>query len=303
MIPCPMSPLNRLSEFAESLCPTEELASDMEFWIKVVAEHFAESGSMIYVLRHAEYDDSRSFELNTAILPRFFKVTFDSGVERIELILKGAKEYQVGVDKQTIIMCPGAALVYHFKSGEQVYCNGALRATFNSALKMDLFEFSTHKYTEMVTREAALWFARKDGLKRESDDMLKRDCGLQGASVIIEIVGHMRDLITQTLKGESGPIQCLQQIAANLTKTNSSTSNFDGDQPPSADSASSSSTATPVTTPILNDESKGKKRPNEETSRPASAGKKTIPNGAKKAKAGTLPKGKKGKTGATTSTD
>ncbi|KAI8852803.1 hypothetical protein BC829DRAFT_383829 [Chytridium lagenaria] len=154
------------------------MSSDMDYWKDAVSKHFAENGSMIYVLRHVELK---------------IHVTFDSGVERIELILKGAKEYQVGTDKQTIVICAGAALVYHFRTGEQV--NAVPFLEFNLARAI---------YTEMVSRKAAF---------EGNEEVIKHDLTAR-----TQRLGHMRDLISQTLKGERAD-------------SNSSASAFDGEHP------------------------------------------------------------------------
>ncbi|KAJ3036560.1 hypothetical protein HK097_003808 [Rhizophlyctis rosea] len=158
--------LKRLLEFGEHLCPPHpESGKDIEHWRRFVREFFAETGMMKYALwnSHSQWtfamnpqykDTHKVFELNTALLPRFYQVNFQSGVTQIQLIMTNPRE--LVVNNALAVECSRASLLYQYENGLQVLCHGHLRVQFTSNIKIELFEFRTKRHTELLPRDVMM---------------------------------------------------------------------------------------------------------------------------------------------------
>src|SRR4051794_5463027 len=80
-------------------------------------------------------------ELTTAILPRFYQINFDSGVQSINMTIEGAKDIEN--NSGSTVKCASASFYYHFRNGCLVVARGQLRVTFSPMLKIDMWEFQT----------------------------------------------------------------------------------------------------------------------------------------------------------------
>ncbi|RUS25336.1 hypothetical protein BC938DRAFT_472309 [Jimgerdemannia flammicorona] len=239
----------RLLDYNDSLAgPTNANAADINFWRKFIGEFYSENGTMKYELWNSKSNDKRNFELTTALLPRFYQINFESGVQSIQMTIENAKEYALPSGGR-LVECPSASLFHQFDNGCQVVAKGMLQVTFSlstatGTLKIDMWEFHTQNYVEYIPRSAIVRrelenspsMETKEGVKAK----IKQQQMMQGESAasdgrgdwvipdtpvneygitvktmrcleIAEVVGHMKDLIAYSVENNFGPIQSLQK--------------------------------------------------------------------------------------------
>ncbi|CAG8514470.1 13969_t:CDS:2 [Funneliformis mosseae] len=156
-IPPKLSCIVRLLTFAEFLgCDNPQSPRDIQFWKTLAHEYFTEEITMKYTLHNIKNNDKKKYELKYHVIPRFYLTFFESGIEKIQIILGNPKETIGPIGNlngiQTIIDCTSASIVYHFRNGVQVAASGRLTVIFNNMQKMTSYEFETSKFTEYVPR-------------------------------------------------------------------------------------------------------------------------------------------------------
>ncbi|KAJ3279076.1 hypothetical protein HK104_001794 [Borealophlyctis nickersoniae] len=151
--------IKRLLEYGELLSPPPEQSKDIKHWRMFVKEFFADHGTMKYALWNCQSqwnphhkEPHRTFDLNTALLPRFYQVNFQSGVSQIQLLMSNPRE--VVVQNGLLVECTKASIIYHYENGLQVVCNGLLRVHFAPNAKIELFEFHTKRHTQYIPRDS-----------------------------------------------------------------------------------------------------------------------------------------------------
>ncbi|CAI7915213.1 unnamed protein product, partial [Closterium sp. NIES-53] len=149
--------------------------NNVEFWRQFVAQYFAPNARKRWCV--ASYSRSgrqpagvfpqdiwpcdlcgaspgRGFEMTMEVLPRLFKIKYDSGVLEEVLYADLPAEY----------MLPGGAVVLEYDHAIQeslfeqlrVVRKGKLKIVFNSDLKITLWEFCTQNHEELVPRRLVL---------------------------------------------------------------------------------------------------------------------------------------------------
>ncbi|RUS17400.1 LIM-domain binding protein-domain-containing protein, partial [Endogone sp. FLAS-F59071] len=230
----------RLLQYNEQL-PKGAQAADINFWRKFIADFYSENGVMKYELVDPIKSQKRNFELTTALLPRFYQINFDSGVQSIQMTIEDSKDYLLSTGAP-IVECGLASLYYHFRNGCLVVARGRLRVTFSPAFKIDTWEFWTAAHTEYIPRSAVVpresqqkspAMETKEGVMAKIQQQGKQQQGegswdyIPESSVnefgitlkamrcleIAEVVGRMKDLITYSVSTNTGPIQSLAKLA------------------------------------------------------------------------------------------
>eukprot|EP00128_Syssomonas_multiformis_P005180 Colp12_sorted_trinity150504_noHs@27277 len=182
--------------------------NSIEWWLWFVGEFFSENGVMKYSLWNAEFQENRAFELTTALLARFYKNNFDSGVEEMSLTLENPREYTLP-NGYMMVDCSRAAINYLFDQQSLVVCTGHLRVTFTSNCKMLVWEFHTKRHREYIPRDLVVAQSesqRQNGQGPENGFQLPEspvnEFGITVRTMrclqIAEVVCHMKDLIKHT---------------------------------------------------------------------------------------------------------
>ncbi|KAJ3212191.1 hypothetical protein HDU67_003968 [Dinochytrium kinnereticum] len=154
--------ISRLHSMLEHMSPTAELYSDIDYWAKFATEFFSPEGFMAFKLFSAAKEQKR-FDLPRSILPRHFLILYDCGITRMEICLNNirlARHFPGNVMEGDRV-----TLIYHFSNGSKVISEGTLTLKFNDTLKLDLFEFISRSYTELLPRDPiALYFQKSSTL-------------------------------------------------------------------------------------------------------------------------------------------
>ncbi|KAK9729770.1 hypothetical protein K7432_000017 [Basidiobolus ranarum] len=192
-------------------------------WNKIMSEFFASNGLMKYTLCHSQLKDTRTFDLPTSLLARFYLINYESGVTDIQLVLENPVEFALP-NGYHVVECVRAAFVYHYWDGTQVYANGTLKVTLDSQLKFELFEFATTEYTELLRRGLLLALAQshnegKIDINHLPDSPIN-DYGVPIRTMrcleISEVITEMSDLISYSFSSNLGPIQSLRKYGEML---------------------------------------------------------------------------------------
>lgn len=260
--------LRVLTEYIQEQKKTKE-KNDIGSWRKVVHDYFApgaterwclSSYSPAQISRNAqglfpmEYwfcnicgvQPGRGFEYSTDVLPRLFKIKYDSGLLDEHLCLDTAEEsYVVSPGKQVLVF-PRAVHESVFPE-LRVVRYGKLRVTFNNYQKILSWEFCTKVHDEVVPRKNLLQQAQQltklvmeteqEGFDTDPEN-LKAQCNaftlcakqlkakLEAPNVndlgfskryvrclqIAEVVNSMKDLISFENKTHLGPIESLNKF-------------------------------------------------------------------------------------------
>ncbi|CAI2167109.1 18331_t:CDS:2 [Funneliformis geosporum] len=125
-LPTKISCIVRLLSFAEFLgCDNPQgPRDDIQFWKTLAHNYFTEEITMKYTLHNIKNHDKKKYELKYHIIPRFYLTFYESGIEKIQIILGNPKETTSAPNGtsnsiQTIIDCTSASIVYHFRNGAQ----------------------------------------------------------------------------------------------------------------------------------------------------------------------------------------
>jgi len=139
--------IHRLIQFNETQTKRPE-NNNMEFWRTFVGDFFTESSIFKYIVWNDK--ETRTFELPTKVLPRFFKLSYDGGMREMTYVLENPREYSM--DSRTYLMnCTRTKMICVF-DGSQVVTNGHLRVTFTQDLKILCWEFDAHKHQVLIPR-------------------------------------------------------------------------------------------------------------------------------------------------------
>ncbi|ODQ56339.1 hypothetical protein SAICODRAFT_28550 [Saitoella complicata NRRL Y-17804] len=208
-------------------------------WKRFISEYYADNGVMRYTLFNTLHRESKQFEISTAVLPRYYCTTYESGVKRIQLILEDPSEHSTN-NNGYYVECSRASIVYWFATGCQVVATGNLRVYFGAyqtGIKIEAFEFLTNHHEEFVPMRPRQ-SPRVPGaspnsppVKSEENDRDPRTTVSAPESAINEFgvtlktmrcleiaesISHMSDLITFSRQQGSSPIQALKQYVAQL---------------------------------------------------------------------------------------
>jgi hypothetical protein len=155
---------------------------DLQYWKNFVERFFSRNGVFRHSLLIKEGDgkEERLYELQCAVLDRYFLTHFTKGIKSMQLVLeKGLIDRQLPGDFH-FIECQKANLVYWFESGShvsypdlphalddapansmgQLIASGLLRAQMDSEHKFELFEFLTTSHEEYISRDVVITSAR-----------------------------------------------------------------------------------------------------------------------------------------------
>jgi len=137
----------KLLQFNENQTKRPENNS-IDFWRSFVAEFFTEDAIFKY---HVWSDkETRTFEMPTKVLPRFFKLNYDSGAREVVYLMDNPREYSIE-NHTYLINCTRARIVTTFDN-VQVNTIGHLRVIFTRELKILSWEFEAHKHEEFFPR-------------------------------------------------------------------------------------------------------------------------------------------------------
>ncbi|KAI9145087.1 LIM-domain binding protein-domain-containing protein [Paraphysoderma sedebokerense] len=219
--------ITRLIQFADLLGPSE-YNKDYDFWKRMISEHFSETAAFRYTIWHKTYQESRAFELPSALIARFYQIQFESGVTRIQLSLSTPKEYTF--KNAFMVEVPRASVITYFADGTHIISNGYLRVMFTLDMKIEDWELTTSDYTEFIPRAMVAALGEKDRNDNNNDeDQLNRlnstslptttvnDYGipmkLMRCLEVSEVVDCMKDLMQICETQNVGPMAALTQFS------------------------------------------------------------------------------------------
>ncbi|KAG0043804.1 hypothetical protein BGZ83_011009 [Gryganskiella cystojenkinii] len=135
----------KLMEFAQQLSLQSENES-LQFWQRLVFNFYGEGGRLRYILVNPSSQETRTYELVAATLPRYYLGNVEAGVNEIQLMFDKATVHHSS--SPLFAECSNMTLVSHFKNGSRVIATGTLKATFSSDYKFDLLELKTVDFRE-----------------------------------------------------------------------------------------------------------------------------------------------------------
>lgn len=135
---------------------------DVQYWKNFVERFFSRNGVFRHTLLIKEGDvkEERLYELQCAVLDRYFIKHFTNGVKSMQLVLERGLIDRPLPNEFHFIECQKANLVYWFESGSHLIASGVLRAQLDSEHKFELFEFLTTSHEEYISRDVVITSAR-----------------------------------------------------------------------------------------------------------------------------------------------
>ncbi|KAF4600526.1 hypothetical protein EYR38_005155 [Pleurotus pulmonarius] len=120
--------LLRLLQFSGILSAQDNFQKKLQlsWWKELIKDYFAPKAIMKFTLwKDNSRQEAKPFEIGTAILPRFFLVTAQSGVKSMSLSLDGARE-RLFTTGHSVIECVTAVWTYKYTNGYTVTLRGPL---------------------------------------------------------------------------------------------------------------------------------------------------------------------------------
>ncbi|KAF8420107.1 LIM-domain binding protein-domain-containing protein [Tirmania nivea] len=138
-----------------SVFEKDKQVNNILYWRKFVADFFSPNGFMRQALCHNQTRESKHFEIGNAILPRFFWELIESGVYSVQFQLEGLREKELPGGQGMLVECPRAGLIYRYKDAV-CFHHGALKATLNANLQIEMLDFCVTEHQEFVSRSSLL---------------------------------------------------------------------------------------------------------------------------------------------------
>mmetsp|Transcript_14515 Transcript_14515/g.38834 ORF Transcript_14515/g.38834 Transcript_14515/m.38834 type:complete len:681 (+) Transcript_14515:84-2126(+) len=119
-----------------------------EFWKPYIDKYYTKSARVLIDMYDMKLHTPRSVEFSAELLPRIYKAKYDSGVKEELLLMENPCEFllQNGV---VVVDCP-RAMVLTVYSTSKVCTEGHLRVSFDTAHKIQCWEFSTRHHEELI---------------------------------------------------------------------------------------------------------------------------------------------------------
>ncbi|KAL2519923.1 transcriptional corepressor SEUSS [Forsythia ovata] len=256
--------------------------NNIEFWRKFVAEYFAPNAKKKWCVSmygtgrqaagvfpqdvwHCEICNrkpGRGFEATVEVLPRLFKIKYESGTLEELLYVDMPREYQNSSGQ--IVLDYSKATQESVFEQLRVVRDGQLRIVFSPDLKICSWEFCARRHEELIPRRLLIpqvsqlgaaaqkyQAATQNGSSNVSVSELQNNCNMFVASArqlakalevplvhdlgctkryvrclqISEVVNSMKDLIDYSRETGSGPMESLAKIPR---RTNTSPGSFQG---------------------------------------------------------------------------
>ncbi|KAI8852566.1 LIM-domain binding protein-domain-containing protein [Chytridium lagenaria] len=152
------SAISRLHSFLEFMSPTSDKWLNLDYWRSFASEFFSVEGFMTFKLFAASREQKR-FDLPRSIIPRHFLILYDCGITKIEMCLNRLKEVSIspgiGLDGEKV------TLIHHFSNGTKVISEGTLTIRFTDTFKLDLFEYVSETFSELLPRDTLVHFIQR----------------------------------------------------------------------------------------------------------------------------------------------
>ncbi|KAH9843790.1 LIM-domain binding protein-domain-containing protein [Rhodofomes roseus] len=101
---------------------------ELPYWESFVRKYFMPKATMkITLWKDNQRQEAKPFEIGTPILPRFFQVTTQSGVQSMSLSLDGARERATN-NVRAVVECPDALWTFRYLNGYTVVLKGPFTA-------------------------------------------------------------------------------------------------------------------------------------------------------------------------------
>lgn len=112
----------RLHQFADTLSNFNRSSqpNDMNWWRKFVTDFYSPTGLLRQQLVNPEKNETKQFEVPTALLARYYYTLFESGVQRVEVVLQQMVENQRQPGAAVIVDCKKCSFIYWFENGVHV---------------------------------------------------------------------------------------------------------------------------------------------------------------------------------------
>nr|GEW65072.1 hypothetical protein [Tanacetum cinerariifolium] len=249
--------------------------NSIEFWRKFVAEYFAPNAKKKWCVSlygsgrhttgvfpqdvwHCEICNKkpgRGFEANVEVLPRLFKIKYESGTLEELLYVDMPREYQNSSGQ--IVLDYAKAIQESVFEQLRVVRDGQLRIVFTSDLKICSWEFCARHHEELIPRKllipqisqlgnaAQKYQASTNNSSSQSAPELQTNCNMFVASArqlakalevplvndlgytkryvrclqISEVVNSMKDLIDYSRETSIGPMECLAKFPRRTSTT------------------------------------------------------------------------------------
>ncbi|KJE93436.1 hypothetical protein CAOG_04229 [Capsaspora owczarzaki ATCC 30864] len=129
--------------------------NSLGWWQQFTTEFFATDAIIQYSLWNSVDGTTRSFDFPAALLPRFYKAHFDSGITELALLMKTPRELPRDSSKAPVLLESNVASLLHgFDKTTQVTFNGQFQATFDQDAKITCWRFDVQNFREYVLRDA-----------------------------------------------------------------------------------------------------------------------------------------------------
>ncbi|KII95981.1 hypothetical protein PLICRDRAFT_97505, partial [Plicaturopsis crispa FD-325 SS-3] len=120
--------LVRLLQFSGILASKHKAKLQLSYWDQLVKEYFTPKAMMKFTLwKDNQRNEAKPFEIGVPILPRFFLVTSQAGVDSMTLSLDGARERLLNPG-HAVVECVTAVWTYKYTNGYTVTLRGPLTA-------------------------------------------------------------------------------------------------------------------------------------------------------------------------------
>ncbi|KAK9076174.1 hypothetical protein SSX86_004507 [Deinandra increscens subsp. villosa] len=252
--------------------------NSIEFWRKFVAEYFAPNAKKKWCVSlygsgrhttgvfpqdvwHCEICNKkpgRGFEANVEVLPRLFKIKYESGTLEELLYVDMPREYQNSCGQ--IVLDYAKAIQESVFEQLRVVRDGQLRIVFTADLKICSWEFCARHHEELIPRRLLIpqisqlgsaaqkyQASTNNASSNQSAPELQSNCNMFVASArqlakalevplvndlgytkryvrclqISEVVNSMKDLIDYSRETKIGPMECLAKFPRRTSTTTS----------------------------------------------------------------------------------
>ena len=149
-----MTPLSRFMQFTTFFSGNDSNASnfnplDYNYWRSVVSACFAPNAMIKIQMKAAHSDDTRSFDLDSSLMARFFLVTFQSGVSGLKFVLSSSEiVYSVS---GSVLDAPNACMLFTYELCS-IIVEGHLRVHYDQNLNIQLLEWQEKTFSEYIQR-------------------------------------------------------------------------------------------------------------------------------------------------------
>ncbi|KAI7741232.1 hypothetical protein M8C21_023842, partial [Ambrosia artemisiifolia] len=231
--------------------------NSIEFWRKFVAEYFAPNAKKKWCV--SLYGSGRHTtgvfpQANVEVLPRLFKIKYESGTLEELLYVDMPREYQNS--RGQIVLDYEKAIQESVFEQLRVVRDGQLRIVFTPELKICSWEFCARHHEELIPRRLLIpqisqlgnaaqkyQASTNNASSNQSAPELQSNCNMFVASarqlakalevpLISEVVNSMKDLIDYSRETNIGPMECLAKFPR---RTSAATTSGSHSQPQQSD--------------------------------------------------------------------